>query len=167
MKFNYHFSWQVHLVKFGMVAGAPNLVFFNTKCARWARKQPQLAADCGLTGLRSDHARIIVGAANDASAVFSKFLSDFGISFFVPGTVFGDVGRSRLFAPRNVNDFSYVTRINHERLFPGRCSIWWYSPVAPRIVNDVSYLISGKDQSWEWFFVAGAVFGDGGGCRAR
>ena len=28
-----HFSWQV---KFGMIAGARNVVFFNTKCSWWA-----------------------------------------------------------------------------------------------------------------------------------
>ena len=32
IKFNYHFSWQVqHLVKFGMIAGAQKVVFFNRK----------------------------------------------------------------------------------------------------------------------------------------
>ena len=31
---NCHFSWQAqHSVKFGMIAGARNVVFFNTKCS--------------------------------------------------------------------------------------------------------------------------------------
>ena len=32
-----HFSWQAqYSVKFGMIAGARNVVFFNTKCSWWA-----------------------------------------------------------------------------------------------------------------------------------
>ena len=32
-----YFSWQAqYLVKFGMIAGARNVVFFNTKCSWWA-----------------------------------------------------------------------------------------------------------------------------------
>ena len=39
-----YFSWQAqylvklkcHFSKFGMIAGARNVVFFNTKCSRWA-----------------------------------------------------------------------------------------------------------------------------------
>ena len=32
-----HFSWQAqYSVKFGMIAGAQNVVFFNTKCSWWA-----------------------------------------------------------------------------------------------------------------------------------
>ena len=39
-------------------------------------------------GMVSDRSRI----GNDTSAVFSKFVSDFGRSFFVAGGVFGEVG---------------------------------------------------------------------------
>ena len=36
-KFKCHFSWQAqYSVKFGMIAGARNVVFFNTKCSWWA-----------------------------------------------------------------------------------------------------------------------------------
>ena len=32
-----HFSWQAqYSVKFGVIAGARNVVFFNTKCSWWA-----------------------------------------------------------------------------------------------------------------------------------
>ena len=41
----------------------------------------------------SDHARMIILESNDASSVFSTFASYFGMSFFVAGAVFGDVGR--------------------------------------------------------------------------
>ena len=37
VKFKSHFSWQVqHSVKFGMIAGARNVAFFNTKWSWWA-----------------------------------------------------------------------------------------------------------------------------------
>ena len=37
VKCTYHFSWQAqYSVKFGMIAGARNVVFFNTKCSWWA-----------------------------------------------------------------------------------------------------------------------------------
>ena len=37
VKFECHFSWQAqYSVKFGMIAGARNVVFFNTKCSWWA-----------------------------------------------------------------------------------------------------------------------------------
>ena len=52
-------------------------------------------AGCGLRV----HARIVVGSwsdrprtVNDVSAVFTKYLSYFGASFFVASAVFGDVG---------------------------------------------------------------------------
>ena len=51
-------------------------------------------AGCGLTVSWSDHSRIMVGSfiGNDVSSVFSKFLWDFGRSFFVAGAVFGEFG---------------------------------------------------------------------------
>ena len=37
VKLKCHFSWQVlYSVKFGMIAGARNVVFFNRKCSWWA-----------------------------------------------------------------------------------------------------------------------------------
>ena len=52
--------WQVqHLAKFGMIAGARNVVFFTTKCSRRARKgNLGCEAGCGLTVSFSDHGRI-------------------------------------------------------------------------------------------------------------
>ena len=57
-------------------------------------------ASCRLTVSWSDHSRIIVGSCsdrsrivkNDVSAVFEKFVRNFGGSFCVAGAVFGDVG---------------------------------------------------------------------------
>ena len=71
-------------------------------------------AGCGLTVSRSDHSRIMVGSCsdrprigNDVSAVFSKFLLDFGRSFFVAG-----VWTMTHVALRIVNNVSCVTRIS-------------------------------------------------------
>ena len=37
VKLKCHFSWQwQYSVKFGMIDGPRNVVFFNTKCSRWA-----------------------------------------------------------------------------------------------------------------------------------
>ena len=39
LKLHIQFSWQAQfLVKFGRIAGARNVVFFETKCSRRARK---------------------------------------------------------------------------------------------------------------------------------
>ena len=104
MKFMCHFLWQAqHLVKCGMIAGPGNVVIFNRICFWRARKVTSAArrvAVCVfMVGSWSDHSRIMVGSwsdrsriGNDTSAVFSKFVSDFGRSFFVAGAVFGEVG---------------------------------------------------------------------------
>ena len=104
VKLKCHFSWQAqYSVKFGMIAGARNVVIFNRICFWRARKVTSAArrvAVCVfMVGSFSDHSRIMVGSwsdrsriGNDTSAVFSKFVSDFGRSFFVAGAVFGEVG---------------------------------------------------------------------------
>ena len=49
-----------------------------------ARSNLSCAAGCGLTGPWSDHGRIMLGSAahwNHVSAVFGKFLWDFGVHF--------------------------------------------------------------------------------------
>ena len=100
MKFMCHFlSRAQHLVKCGMIAGPGNVVIFNRICFWRARKVTSAArrvAVCvfmvgsfsDILGSWSDRSRI----GNDTSAVFSKFVSDFGRSFFVAGAVFGEVG---------------------------------------------------------------------------
>ena len=103
VKFMCHFLWQAqHLVKCGMIAGPGNVVIFNRICFWRARKVTSAArrvAVCVfMVGSWSDHGRIILGSFSDrscigngTSAVFSKFVSDFGRSFFVAGAVFGEV----------------------------------------------------------------------------
>ena len=90
-------------MKFGIIAGARNVVIFNRICFWRARKVTSAArrvAVCVfMVGSWSDHSRNGLGTVsdrsrigNDTSAVFSKFVSDFGRSFFVAGAVFGEVG---------------------------------------------------------------------------
>ena len=68
---NCHFSWQAqYLVKFGMIAGARNVVFFNRKCSWRARKVTSMLRG----GLRrtvscSDVARIMLGSFSDHSRI--------------------------------------------------------------------------------------------------
>ena len=78
------------------MAGARNVLFFHTKCVAEAGKvssvNGRLRDDPFGFGSCPDHGRIIL-ESNDASSVFSTFASYFGMSFFVAGAVFGDVGR--------------------------------------------------------------------------
>ena len=91
------------MVKFGMIAGAGNVVIFNRTCSWRARKVSVAALRVQFCAFRvgswSDHGRIGLGSwsdrsriVNDVSAVFGKFLSDLGWSFCVEGAVFGEVG---------------------------------------------------------------------------
>ena len=91
------------MVKFGMIAGAGNVVIFNRICS-WRVRKVALAARrvqfCVFwVGSWSERSRIGLGSwsdrsriGNDVSAVFGKFLSDLGWSFCVAGAVFGEVG---------------------------------------------------------------------------
>ena len=69
-----HFSWQVqHVVKFGMIAGAGNVVIFNRICSWRVQKVASVArrvAVCVLwVGSFSDHGRIVVGSWSDRSRI--------------------------------------------------------------------------------------------------
>ena len=90
------------MVKFGIIAGAGNVVIFNRICSGRVRKVALAARRVQfcvfwvgsriMLGSCSDRSRI----GNDVSAVFSKFLSDVGRSFCVAGAVIGEVGGCRL-----------------------------------------------------------------------
>ena len=74
-------------------------IFQFKMVVRSAKSNLCCAAGCGLTGSWSERSRVMLGSfsdrpriGNDVSAVFSKFLSDFGRSFCVTGAVFGEVG---------------------------------------------------------------------------
>ena len=78
-----------HEVKFGMIAGAGNVVIFNRICSRRGRKVPLAARRVQFcifrVGLWSDRSHI----GNNVSAVLSKFLSDVGWAFCVAGAICG------------------------------------------------------------------------------
>ena len=79
-------------------------------------------AGCGLTGSFSDHGRIILGSAAHCKWRFSCFQS-ISVRFWVV-------------------------------ILRGRRFIWWHwrvSPVAPRIVNDVSYVAMITPESYFWW----------------
>ena len=68
------FSWQAqYLVKFGMIAGARSIVILNRKSLQG--------------GLRTDG--FTLGSCSDRPSTVNDV---FGVSFFVAGAVFGDLG---------------------------------------------------------------------------
>ena len=73
-----HFSWQVqHVVKFGMIAGAGNVVIFNRICSWRVRKVASVARRVAVcvfwVGSFSDHSRIMVGSVAHWKCHFSCF----------------------------------------------------------------------------------------------
>ena len=96
--------WQAqYSVKFEKIAGARNVVVFNTKCVSEARKvtsaNGRVRDDEFMLGSCSDHVRIMVGSWSNrprigigASTVLGEFRLDFGVHFCVAGAVFGEVG---------------------------------------------------------------------------
>ena len=81
------------------------MLYFSIQNARGGReKYPRLRgglrSDGFMVGSFSDHSRILLGSfsdrpriGNDVSAVFEKFLQNFGESFCVAGAVFGEFGQ--------------------------------------------------------------------------
>ena len=71
VKLKCHFSWQAqYSVKFGMIAGARNVVIFNRVCFWRARKVTSAARRVQvcvfMVGSWSDHSRIMVGSFSDS-----------------------------------------------------------------------------------------------------
>ena len=84
-------------------------------------------------------------------------------SFCVAGAVFREVGSWYLLLPALEMRFHMWRRSSMRVILCGRRGIWWglmVTPVAPRIVNDVSYVTTIKHASHS--VVAGAVFGEVG-----
>ena len=69
-----HFSWQAqYSVKFEEIAGARNVVIFNTKCVSEARKvtsaNGRMRDDEFMVGSCSDHGRIMFGSCSDHARI--------------------------------------------------------------------------------------------------
>ena len=114
VKLKCHFSWQAqYSVKFGMIAGARNVAFFNTKCSWWAWKVTSVARRVADGRF---HSRIMVGSVAHWKWRFIRFQQ---ISLRFWAVIFR--GRRSIWwvwtmthvALRIVNNVSCVTRISH------------------------------------------------------
>ena len=81
VKFMCDFSWQAQHVKFGMIAGAGNVVIFNGICSWQVRKVALAARQVQFCVFRVGSWSDILGSCSDRSrignadsAVFNKFL---------------------------------------------------------------------------------------------
>ena len=105
------FSWQVqHFVTFWDIAGARNVVFYNTKSCRRSDREGRR---CEMAILSSDYRRLSIG---EALQEFAAEILSFKISWQAQYL-------GRLLAPRIGNDVSYVMRIKDAIHFPWQCSI--------------------------------------------
>ena len=103
-----------------MIAGAGYVVIFNRICS-WPVRKVACGFSFALSG--SDHGRIMVGSVSDRSRIMLGSVAHWKWRF----TCF------QLFSV-----WSWVV------ILRGRRSIWWgwrVLPVAPRIVNDVAYVM--------------------------
>ena len=143
------FSWQAqYVVKFGKIAGARSVVFFNTKCSRRARKVTLVPRRVGLTGSWSDHARIgsriMLGSVSDHARIGRALWMAFQL--FSPNFCQiwgGHFAWQAQYLMTLDSDFccSEQLIVIIVILF-GRHNIWWLrtgTSVAPRDVNDVTY----------------------------
>ena len=74
VKLECHFSWQAqHFVQFWEIAGAPNVVFFHTKCVskmgRVRSPKRRVRDDDYILGLCSDYPRIILGMSSNRLSI--------------------------------------------------------------------------------------------------
>ena len=154
---------------------------------------------CEMTILSSDHARIILGLSSNRLSIGGSnswsFRWNLELADFVAGAVFAEVGGWHCLLCALEMTFHMRRGSNMRFILHGRRSICWgwrLTSLAPRILNDVSYVmrcifawqaqylvrfevdlacsahskwrfICDADQSWDSFCVAGAVFGEGGG----
>ena len=101
LKLECDFSWQAqHFVTFWEIAGAPNVVFFHTKCVskigRVRSPKRRVRDDDFIFGSCSDHARIILGLSSNRLYIggsnSESFRCNLELKDFVAGAVFAEVG---------------------------------------------------------------------------
>ena len=156
------FSWQAqHIVTFWEIARARHVVFYNTTSsprsagARW-RFYPRIIL--GYRRISSN--RLPIGGSTSGS-----FCWNLELQVFVAGAVFGEVGGWLYLFHAMEMTFHMSRRSITRFILRGRGSIWWswmVPLVAPRIVNEVSYVTRINHDIH--FCVAGAVFGEVGWC---
>ena len=88
------FSWQAqHFVTFWEIAGARNVVFYNTKSSpRWDR-EGQKSGGCEMTILSSDVVGLSSNRLSIGGSTSGSFRRNLELHQIVAGAVFGEVGR--------------------------------------------------------------------------
>ena len=141
VKFMLHFSWQAqHVVKFGMIAGAGNVAIFNRICS-WRVRKVALAAR------RVQFCVVWVGSWSDHGRMFSDH-ARIGRALEMPLQLFS-VNFSKIWECNFAWQAQYLVRLEVDACCSAHCK-WCFK-------CDVH-------QSWDSFCVAGAVFGEVGGC---
>ena len=164
VKLECDFSWQAqHLVTFWEIAGARNVVFFNTKCVskmgqvrspKWRVRDDDFMLGCP---------RKVVESSFYWRKQFTEFpLKSWTYRFRGRRSIWWGWWLTVL-APRIGNDVSCVTRITHGIHFA------WQAQYLLRLEVDFACSAHWKwrfiwdaDQSWDSFCVAGAVLGEVG-----
>ena len=158
------FSWQAqHFVTFWEIAGARNVVFYNTKSSPRSDREGLRSGGCEMTILSSDHGRIMVESSFYWRKHFREFPLKSWASRFRGRRSIWWGWRVTLLAPRIGNDVSYVMRIKDAIHFA------WQAQCLLSLKGDFTCsahwkwrFICDADHWWHWFCVAGAVFGEVG-----
>ena len=152
LKLECDFSWQAqHFVTFWEIAGAPNVVFFHKKCVskigRVRSPKRRVRDDDFIFGSCSDHPRIILGLSSNRLYIggsnSESFRCNLELKDFVAGAVFAEVGGWHCLLCALEMKFHMRRRSNMRFILRGRRSICWgwrLTLLAPRILNDVSYV---------------------------
>ena len=160
------FLWQAqHIVTFWEIAGARNVVFYNTKSSPRSDREGLRSGGCEMTILSSDYPRIMV----ESSFYWRKHSREFPLkswaSRFRGRRSIWWGWRVTLLAPRIGNDVSYVTQIIDDIDF------LWQVQFLVSFKGDFTWSVHCKwgficdaDQWCDAICVAGAVFGEVGGC---
>ena len=170
------FSWQPqHFVTFWEIAGARNVVIYNTKSSPRSDREGPRSGGCEMTISWSDHGRIILGLSSDYGRIifvssfywpkhFREFLLKSWASSFRGRRSIWCGWRVALLAPQNGNDVSYGMRIKDAIHFA------WLAQYLLSLKGDFTCsahwkwrFICEADHWWDSFCAAGAVFGEVGG----
>ena len=159
------FSWQAqHIVTFWEIAGARNVVFYNTKSSPRSDREGLRSGGCEMTISWSDYLRIILESSFYLRKHFREFPLKSWASRFRGRRSIWWGWTVTLLAPRNGNDVSYVMRIKDAIHFA------WQAQYLVSLKGDFTCsahwkcrFICDADHWWHWFCVAGAVFGEVGG----
>ena len=147
------FSWQPqHFVTFWEIAGARNVVIYNTKSSPRSDREGPRSGGCEMTISWSDHGRIILGLSSDYGRIIfvssfcctsGSFCWNLELQVFVAGAVFGVVGGWLYLLHKMEMTFHMGCGSRMRFILRGWrsiCWVWRVTLLAPRIGNDVSYV---------------------------